>query len=125
MPTTIQERDEMTATLHRTEQIAQENGFDFNALDVLSHEYYSTVIVRDQTTVESCIWALFTETVQQLPHNERVHNAPRVSDHTWSNACVHHSQSDFGWEHCVSQSLRTNGYFYTNNPIGTPWGMRV
>ncbi|MBP04734.1 MAG: hypothetical protein CMA72_08140 [Euryarchaeota archaeon] len=114
MPTTIQERDEMTATLHRTEQIAQENGFNFNSLDVLSNEYYSTVIARDQTTVESCIWSLFTETVQQLPHNERVHNAPRVSDHTWSNACYSHSVSNMTWEDSVVQSLRTNGYNLVN-----------
>lgn len=125
MPTTIQERGEMTATLHRTEEIAEEHGFEFNSLAVLDHQYYGEVIRRDQNTFESCVWALFTETVQQLPHNERVRNAPRISDHTWSNACVHHTTSDVSWETCVTQSLRTNGYFFTNNSIGTPWGMRV
>lgn len=114
MPTTIQERDEMTATLHRTEQIAHENGFNFNALDVLSHEYYSTVITNDQTRTESCIWALFTETVQELSHNEGIRATQGLSDHTWSNACYSHTVSNMTWEQSVTQSLRTNGYNFVN-----------
>ena len=125
MPRTIQKEREKMATMHRTEEIAEEHGFEFNSLAVLDHEYYGNVIVRDQNQFESCVWALFTETVQQLPHNERVHARNSIGEHTWSNACVNFSTSDFGWEHCVSNSLRANGYFYTNNPIGTPWGMRV
>lgn len=110
---------------HRTEEIAEEHGFEFNSLAVLDHEYYGNVIVRDQNTFEDCVWALFTETVQQLPHNERVHARNSIGEHTWSNACYSHSVRGMTWEDSVSQSLRTNGYFYTNNPIGTPWGMRV
>ena len=101
-------------TLHTTEEIANANGFEFSAESVLTHEYYSQVIINNQDRVESCIWALFTETVQQLPHNERIHNAPRISDHTWSNACYAHTVSNRTWEEAVTQSLNTNGYYFVN-----------